>query len=203
VGERVEVLEHLRRDRPTLRVIVLTGNEDVEVARATLRAGAFDYLGKPCGIDVLAGSSRRRSRCRSDRSRGVGSASPPPLVVPDPVAQAMEVRCRPCGVPQGQRWVGFIASRTWLASHEPTSCGHCPRLAEERALPQLLQDARAEVILVQRGALGHIPGTQYQASLRPSSSLEPDRRRRIRRWPAQRDNREGAGGAGHQPARLI
>jgi FixJ family two-component response regulator len=50
----VEVLEDLRRDRPTLRVIVLTGNEDVEVARATLRAGAFDYLGKPWGIDVLA-----------------------------------------------------------------------------------------------------------------------------------------------------
>jgi CheY-like chemotaxis protein len=50
----VEVLEHLRRDHPTLRVIILTGNEDVEVARATLRAGAFDYLGKPCSIDVLA-----------------------------------------------------------------------------------------------------------------------------------------------------
>ena len=50
----VEVLEHLRRDRPTLRVIVLTGNEDVEVARATLRAGAFDYLGKPFSITVLA-----------------------------------------------------------------------------------------------------------------------------------------------------
>ena len=33
--------------------VVLTGSEDVEVARATLRAGAFDYLGKPC-IDVLA-----------------------------------------------------------------------------------------------------------------------------------------------------
>jgi CheY-like chemotaxis protein len=50
----VEVLEHLRRDRPTLRVIILTGNEDVELARVTLRAGAFDYLSKPCSIDVLA-----------------------------------------------------------------------------------------------------------------------------------------------------
>jgi two-component system, NtrC family, response regulator AtoC len=37
----VEVLDHLRRDRPTLRVVILTGNEDVEVARATRRAGAF------------------------------------------------------------------------------------------------------------------------------------------------------------------
>ena len=50
----VEVLEHLRRDHPTLRVVIMSGNEDVEVARATLRAGAFDYLGKPFSIDVLA-----------------------------------------------------------------------------------------------------------------------------------------------------
>jgi CheY-like chemotaxis protein len=50
----VEVLDHLRRDHPTLRVVILTGNEDVEVARATLRAGAFDYLSKPFSIDVLA-----------------------------------------------------------------------------------------------------------------------------------------------------
>jgi CheY-like chemotaxis protein len=50
----VEVLEHLRRDHPTLQVVILTGNEDGEVARSALRAGAFDYLGKPCSIDVLA-----------------------------------------------------------------------------------------------------------------------------------------------------
>jgi len=46
---------HLRRDRPTLRVDIMSGNdEDVEVARATLRDGAFDYLGKPFSITVLA-----------------------------------------------------------------------------------------------------------------------------------------------------
>jgi CheY-like chemotaxis protein len=50
----VEVLDHLRRERPTLRVVIMSGNEDVEVARATLRDGAFDYLGKPFKIEVLA-----------------------------------------------------------------------------------------------------------------------------------------------------
>ena len=50
----VEVLDHLRRDRPTLPVVIMSGNEDVEVARATLRARAFDYLGKPLRIDALA-----------------------------------------------------------------------------------------------------------------------------------------------------
>jgi CheY-like chemotaxis protein len=50
----LEVLDHLRRDRPTIRVVIMSGNEDVEVAHATLRDGAFDYLGKPFSIDVLA-----------------------------------------------------------------------------------------------------------------------------------------------------
>lgn len=49
----VEVLEQLRRDYPTLPVVIMSGNEDVEVARATLRDGAFDYLGKPFKIDAL------------------------------------------------------------------------------------------------------------------------------------------------------
>jgi len=50
----VEVLARLRRDYPTLRVVIMSGNEDVEVARATLRDGAFDYLSKPFDIHVLA-----------------------------------------------------------------------------------------------------------------------------------------------------
>jgi FixJ family two-component response regulator len=33
---------------------MLTANEDVGVARDTLRAGAFDYLRKPFALDVLA-----------------------------------------------------------------------------------------------------------------------------------------------------
>jgi two-component system KDP operon response regulator KdpE len=50
----IEVLDHLRRDRPTVRVVIMSGNQDAEVARATLASGAFDYLGKPFNIDVLA-----------------------------------------------------------------------------------------------------------------------------------------------------
>jgi len=50
----VEVLAHLRRDHPTLPVVIMSGNEDVEVARATLRDGAFDYLSKPFTMNVLA-----------------------------------------------------------------------------------------------------------------------------------------------------
>jgi two-component system, NtrC family, response regulator AtoC len=48
-----EVLDLLRRDHPTVPVIVVTGNDDVEVARRTLRSGAFDYVCKPFTLDVL------------------------------------------------------------------------------------------------------------------------------------------------------
>jgi DNA-binding response OmpR family regulator len=49
-----EVLDRLRRDHPTVPVIIVTGNDDVEVARRTLRGGAFDYLSKPFTVEVLA-----------------------------------------------------------------------------------------------------------------------------------------------------
>ena len=49
----IEVLDHLRRDHPGLPVIIVTGNEDEELARRTMRGGAFDYVSKPFAIEVL------------------------------------------------------------------------------------------------------------------------------------------------------
>jgi DNA-binding NarL/FixJ family response regulator len=49
-----EVLRHLRHDYPLVRVIIVTGNTDPEVARETTTAGACAYLRKPFGLDVLA-----------------------------------------------------------------------------------------------------------------------------------------------------
>jgi len=50
----LEVLDYLRRDYPELPVVILSGNDDASVARATLRGAVFDYLLKPFNIDVLA-----------------------------------------------------------------------------------------------------------------------------------------------------
>lgn len=43
----VEVLRRLRRHDTTLPVVMLTANEDVELARELLGMGAFDYVAKP------------------------------------------------------------------------------------------------------------------------------------------------------------
>lgn len=48
-----EVFAELRHHHPSPPVIMVTGNQDVEVARALLRAGAFDYVPKPFDLTVL------------------------------------------------------------------------------------------------------------------------------------------------------
>lgn len=50
----VEVLECLRREHPQLPVVILSGNQDVELTRRALGNGAFDYIQKPFDIAVLA-----------------------------------------------------------------------------------------------------------------------------------------------------
>jgi two-component system, response regulator, stage 0 sporulation protein F len=50
----VEVLDHLRREHPRLPVVILSGNQDVQLTRRALGNGAFDYIQKPFDIAVLA-----------------------------------------------------------------------------------------------------------------------------------------------------
>ena len=48
-----EVLDRLRADHPSTRIIMLSANQDPGVARSTLVRGAFDYLPKPIDFSVL------------------------------------------------------------------------------------------------------------------------------------------------------
>lgn len=49
----VELLEELREKSPLTGVIMITGNEDEDVARRCLENGAFDYLSKPLNLCAL------------------------------------------------------------------------------------------------------------------------------------------------------
>lgn len=53
VKNGVEVLKELARHRPEIGVVMITGNEDEELARACLKSGAFDYLSKPVSFASL------------------------------------------------------------------------------------------------------------------------------------------------------
>jgi DNA-binding NtrC family response regulator len=47
-------LQRLRQDSPGTEVVMLTGHGTIESAVAAMRAGAFDYLTKPCRLAELA-----------------------------------------------------------------------------------------------------------------------------------------------------
>lgn len=48
-----EALARIKEIRSDTQVIMLTGHGGVESAKASLEKGAFDYLSKPCDIDLL------------------------------------------------------------------------------------------------------------------------------------------------------
>lgn len=49
----LETLGKIKLEHPNLEVIMLTGHATVESAIEGMKAGAFDYLMKPCDIDLL------------------------------------------------------------------------------------------------------------------------------------------------------
>ncbi|MFO8082993.1 MAG: response regulator [Desulfobacterales bacterium] len=49
-----ETLEEIKKRSPSTPVIMLTGHGDMPSAKKALKGGAFDYLSKPCDIDILS-----------------------------------------------------------------------------------------------------------------------------------------------------
>jgi DNA-binding NtrC family response regulator len=49
----LQVLERLRAASPASEVIMLTGHGSIDTAIQAIRAGAFDYISKPCPLDEL------------------------------------------------------------------------------------------------------------------------------------------------------
>jgi signal transduction histidine kinase len=58
-GEGLAVLNEIRRQAPLTISVVLTGFASVESAIAALQEGAYDYLVKPCDIEVMKHTIRR------------------------------------------------------------------------------------------------------------------------------------------------
>jgi DNA-binding response OmpR family regulator len=57
-------LRELKRRAPEVPVIMLSGHASEDAARAALDQGAFDFLAKPCDIDLLAAKLHEAHRSR-------------------------------------------------------------------------------------------------------------------------------------------
>ncbi len=51
----IETLREIKKDYPLVEVIMLTGHATIETGIEGMKLGAFDYLMKPCDIEVLLG----------------------------------------------------------------------------------------------------------------------------------------------------
>ncbi|MBW2610250.1 MAG: response regulator [Deltaproteobacteria bacterium] len=49
----IETLGAIKKDHPLVEVIMLTGHATVESAIEGMKMGAYDYLMKPCDMDIL------------------------------------------------------------------------------------------------------------------------------------------------------
>ena len=77
----LQVLDRLRTASPASEVIMLTGHGSIDTAIEAIRAGAFDYISKPCPLDELevrlaagaraplAEPARDTARARADAAR--------------------------------------------------------------------------------------------------------------------------------------
>jgi DNA-binding NtrC family response regulator len=84
----LELCDHLRRDRPSIQVILLTGFGDLDAARRAIRLEVVDFLTKPCSMDDLENALNRARLRWLDRWPGnsvppdLSGMNQPPLPVP-------------------------------------------------------------------------------------------------------------------------
>jgi DNA-binding NtrC family response regulator len=60
----LQALERLRQLHSSIPVIILTGQGTVETAIKGMRLGAFDYLTKPCELEILVAKIQQAARLR-------------------------------------------------------------------------------------------------------------------------------------------
>ncbi|MDA8136736.1 MAG: response regulator [Desulfobacteraceae bacterium] len=63
----VETVRELKKTHPLVEVIMLTGHADVQSAVDTIQYGAFDYLTKPCDIDLLISKAEKAYSRKKER----------------------------------------------------------------------------------------------------------------------------------------
>jgi len=63
-------LKRIRKKYPLVEVVMLTGHATVESAIDGMKLGAFDYLMKPCDMDILiskVGEAAKKKRSHEEK----------------------------------------------------------------------------------------------------------------------------------------
>ncbi|MBW2591327.1 MAG: response regulator [Deltaproteobacteria bacterium] len=66
----LETLKKIRKKYPLVEVVMLTGHATVESAIDGMKLGAFDYLMKPCEMDILiskVGEAAKKKRSHEEK----------------------------------------------------------------------------------------------------------------------------------------
>jgi DNA-binding NtrC family response regulator len=89
----IETLRRVRKDHPTLPVLLVTAFADIRSAVAAMRDGAVNYLAKPIDLDELIASVEVATDRRADPDPGRAAAAagklPPGVITESPLMQAV------------------------------------------------------------------------------------------------------------------
>jgi DNA-binding response OmpR family regulator len=70
----IETLKEIRKEFHLVEVIMLTGHATVETSIEGMRLGAFDYLMKPCDMDVLIEKVNAATKKKRDHEEKIREA---------------------------------------------------------------------------------------------------------------------------------
>lgn len=77
----IETLQEIKKRHPLKEVIMLTGHATVETAIEGMKLGAFDYLMKPCDLDVLMAKVEEASKKKQAHESKIEKARIDKLVI--------------------------------------------------------------------------------------------------------------------------
>ena len=67
----IDILKRVRRDNPSIPVVIISGHGNIEIAVAAIKQGAYDFIEKPFNIDqlmVVIGRALETSRLRRENA---------------------------------------------------------------------------------------------------------------------------------------
>lgn len=76
----MKTLDAIRKKHPLVEVIMLTGQSMVHSAVESLKSGAFDYLIKPCDLDILISKAEQAVSRKKEREAEILGARMKPYI---------------------------------------------------------------------------------------------------------------------------